>query len=148
MAEIILPSDRVTAFMRIFITVALICIYAMVIYTLMYRPVTLSEAVGNLFLVLIGILTREISTVVQFNFSEPPGSQVKDRTIQQQATASVVRATTAAASVTPNVNEEAKAWDEAVAENTKAVLEAYIQKFPAGSHVVEANGRIAALSNP
>lgn len=143
------PADRSTQYMRVFITVALLLIYGGVIYTLMYREVKLTDAVGNLLLVLLGILTREISVITSFNFSSTAGSQEKDDTIRQQARTQEVVATTAAATVAAgtgatNGTLETAAWNEALSKNTVAAYDEYLVKFPTGTNAPEARARIAA----
>lgn len=49
---------------------------------------------------------------------------------------------------TTEVLDEAKAWSEAVDANTVTAFEAYLLKFPASVHAVEAKARITALKNP
>jgi hypothetical protein len=146
--------DRSTQYMRILITIALLAIYGGVIYTLMYRDVKLSDQVGNLLLVLVGILTREISTVVSFNFSSTAGSQAKDET--QRAQAEAIASMTTPASTTTTVSTaapprsfdaaaaEAVAWEDAQTINTPASFEAYLAKYPTGINAVQARARLAA----
>jgi hypothetical protein len=89
MADIapIQPPDRTTRFMRVFITVSLFLIYAGVLAVLLLKQpaVTLTDAVGTLVVALISILTREIGTIISFNFSSTAASVAKDDTQRAQA---------------------------------------------------------------
>lgn len=107
---------------------------------------------------MMGAWSIAFGGVLQYHFGSSRSSKdAQQATRDTLSTLSSTVATTAqtaavvAASGAPvpaAIPDEQRAWDEAVTANTKVAFESYIQRFPAGAHVVEANSRIAALSNP
>jgi len=87
------------------------------------------------------------------------GSARKDDQIQEMAleaskipaanasttTTTVVTPTTTTTTSPVNGSDDVKAWNEAVAANTRVAFEGYLTKYPTGVRAPDAKARIAAL---
>lgn len=128
--------------LRTLVAVSMIAIFAIVVVVLLVQPMPMTEAAGNVLLVIIGMLTTKVGTIVDYYFGSNKEAKEQGETSRTQAATIATMAATAAPTVTNGAAETA-AWADAQAANTPAAFTAYLAKFPTGAHAVEARTRAA-----
>lgn len=127
--------------LRTLVAVSMITIFAIVVVVLLVQPMPMTEAAGNVLLVIIGMLTTKVGTIVDYYFGSNKEAKEQGETSRSQAATIATMAATAAPTVLTNGAAETAAWTEATAANTPAAFAAYLVKFPTGAHAAEAKQR-------
>jgi hypothetical protein len=80
--------------LRSFVAISMIAIFAVVVFSLLFKPMPMTDQAGTLLLTIIGMLLAKVGSIIDFFYSSTKDSKEKDETSRTQA---VTIATMAAA---------------------------------------------------
>ena len=120
----------------------------------MWYPPTVAPEVLAIINQMMGGLQMAFAAVIGYHIGSSKSSkdaqQATRETLSTLATTAATTASTAAVVagvVVPPIDspDDVKAWNEAVAANTRVAFEGYLTKYPTGVRAPDAKARIAAL---